>query len=817
MVDNFRSDLRDAGRKLRNQPLFALVVSLTLGFGIGANTAIFSVVNSVLLRPLNYDRPEQLYVIHEIIPQWAKSYPVLDANLTDFEIWRKEARSFEDIAIAEASSMVLTGSGDAEQVPCTRSSANFLSLLGARPALGRLFAPEEDNSGSGKSVILTNLFWRSRFHADAAIIGRTITLDGAAYTIVGVLPESFRLPGGLNGFSRKTQFFIPLDGPKSYERDDLIGEFDFTAIGRLKADVTPAKGVAELNIIQAQILKESHEKNIDLRAEIVPLQAQIVGPARLGLTLLLAAVGALLIMICVNVANLYLSRVPGRLRDAAIRKALGASSAGLVRSMLVESLILVTIGGLLGVLLARFALQWLSRLHLDIPRAGEAHLDLTTAAFVILASIASAALFGTLPAWLVARADLREILASGGNTATAGSRTAQLRTTLVGFEVATCTVLLIVAGLLGRSLLHLLYLDPGFDVEHVLTVDVTLPPVAYKEPSLREDFYREVLDRARKLPGVESVGWANMLPLEGNGSVSGINLPGRSLPPEQAPIANYRVVSSDYFATVGIPIRSGRAFTEHDRGKRQVIVSQALARRLWPNKNAVGEQCIAIWARLQEKPSEVIGVAGDIRNNLDQPPLNMVYVADSWTGNQPGVPGSASFVVRTAGDPAALENTMRSLIHQQALDVPIVALRPMSQLIALNVENRRLQALLTGLFALSALLLAALGIFAVLAYSVEQRRREFAVRIALGAQRASLLHMTMRQGLLPVFAGLAIGIAAAFASGSMLRSLIVGVSAFDPVTFCTVAALICVVAVIACYIPVRRALSVDPLVALRWE
>jgi putative ABC transport system permease protein len=816
VLNSFRNDLRDACRILRKQPLFALVVSLALGLGIGANTTIFSVVNSVLLRPLNYERPEQLFVIHEIIPQWAKSYPVLNANLPDFELWRKQARSFEDIAVAEASSMVLTESGDAAELACTRSSANLLHLLGARPALGRLFLPEEDNPGTGKSVVLTDSFWRNRFHADPSIIDRAITLDGVTYAVVGVLPASFRLPGGLNGFSRETKFFIPLDGPKSYEQD-LIGEFDFTAIGRLKSGVTAATAAAELNVIQAQILKESHVKDIDLRAEIILLQAQIVAPARLGLSLLLAAVGALLLMICVNVANLYLSRVPGRLRDAAIRKALGASSAGLVRSMFVESLLLVTVGGLLGVLLARFLLEWLAELHLDIPRAGETHLDLSTAAFVILVCVGSAALFGTLPAWLVARADLREILASSGNTATAGSATGRLRTALVGFEVATCTVLLIVAGLLSRSLLHLLYLDPGFDVEHVLTADVTLPPVAYKQPSLRDGFFREVLDHGRKLPGVQSVGWVSILPLEGEGSVSGINLPGRSLSPEQAPIVNYRVVSPDYFVTVGIPVLSGRAFSQRDRGRRQVIVSQALAHRLWPNKNPVGEQCIALWARLQDQPSEVIGVAGDVRNSLDQPPLNMVYVADSWTETQPGVPSSASFVVRTTGDPAALGNALRVLIHQQAPDVPIVALRPMSQLVALNVDKRRLQALLTGLFALSALLLAALGIFAVLAYSVEQRRREMAIRVALGAQRTALLRMTMRQGMLPAVAGLAIGIAASFASGSMLRSLIVGVSALDPLTFCAVAALICVVAVIACFIPARRAMSVDPLVALRWE
>lgn len=816
MLESLRHDLRDAVRALRRQPVFTFVVVITLGLGIGANTAIFSVVNSVLLRPLSYHQPEQLYRIQEIIPQWAKSYPLLDANLPDFQIWQKESQSFEGIAIAESSSMILAGASDVEQVRCTRGSANFLELLGVKPALGRLFLPEEDQPGHGTVVILTDSFWRSRFKADTGIISRSILLDGTPHTVVGVLPQAFRLPGGVNGFSRTTQFFVPLNGPKAYEQD-LIGEFDFTAIGRLKAGVTPQEAVAELNVIQARIVKQSHAENIDLRAAISPLQSEIVGPARRGLILLLAAVGALLLMICVNVANLNLSRVPGRLRNAGIRQALGATRTRLISHMLVESLLLGVAGGALGVLLAHWGVRWFAHLPVNIPRLGEASLDFRAITFAVVVSVTTAVLFGSMPAWLVCRADLRETLASGSNSATESRRTRTLRTTLVGIEVAMCTVLLAVAGLLGRSLLHLLRLDPGFMVEHILTADIDLPKLAYKEAPSREAFYRSVVEDTRRVPGVRSAAWISVLPLEGEGSVSGINLPGHRLSPQEAPIVNYRAVSADYFQTMDIPLLGGRAFTASDRGRRVIILSQALAQRLWPEQNAVGQQCLAEWGSLQLQPSEVVGVVGDIRTRLDEPPLYTAYVADSWAETPPSAPGSASIVVRTALDPARLSSALRAAIRRAGPDVPIVALRPMSQLVALNVEGRRFQAALTASFAGAALLLASLGIFGVLAYSVEQRRREFAIRAALGAQQGRLLGLVMRQGLLPAVVGLTVGIAISFMSGGLLRSLVVGVNAFDLVTMGSVVAVIMLVAIAACYIPARRAQGIDPMVALRSE
>jgi predicted permease len=553
-----------------------------------------------------------------------------------------------------------------------------------------------------------------------------------------------------------------------------------------------------------------------LRADMFALQSEVVGSARRGLILLLAAVGAVLLMVWVNVANLQFARVPGRMRDAGIRIALGASRARIMRHMLVESLALASLGGGLGILLALLGVRWLVRFGpADIPRLSEVTLDSRGLGFVVLASLGTAAFFGALPAWLVSRASLNDVLGSSGKGVSENRRTRRTRATLVGLEVAVCTLLLIIAGLLGRSLLNLLHMDPGFSVEHVLAADVDLPPAAYEKPASREAFYSRALETIRSLPGVRSAAWISILPLEGEGSVSGINLAAHELPPQEQPIANYRAVSSDYFQTMGIPILAGRAFTDHDRGKRVVIVSQGLAQRLWPKMNPIGQQCRAEWGELQL--SEVIGVVGDIHTRLDRPPLYMVYVADSWGGHAPSAPNSASIVVQTGNDPASAANTVRDVIHQVGPDVPIAALRPMSQLVSLNVEGRRFQIWLTSCFAVSALLLASLGIFGVLAYSVEQRRREFGIRTALGAQSSRLLGMVMKQGLLPVALGFMIGGAAALASGSMLQSLVFGVATFDPLTFASVAVVVMVVAVIACYFPARRATKVDPMVALRYE
>jgi putative ABC transport system permease protein len=807
-------DLRYAVRLLRKSPGFTAVVVLTLAVGIGANTAIFSLLNSVLLKPLNFEDSKQLYVVHEIIPQWANSAPVLDANLPDFQIWRKESRSFDDIAILESTSMILAGVGETEQVRGTRASANLLQLLGVHPAIGRPFLQNEDETDHGYSVILTNSFWRTRFKADPAIIGRSVMLDEHPYTVVGVLSQSFEMPGGVNGLSSRSQFLVPLNGPRYYEQD-LIGEFDFTAIGRLRKDVTRTQALAELNVVQARIAKEAHA-DLDLRADIVPLQSQVVASSQRGLILLTAAVGAVLLMICVNLANLMFARLPGRLREAGVRKALGATEGRLFQQFLTESLVIATIGGALGYLVAEIGVLWLAHFGpAGIPRLMEVRLDARSLAFVVLATLGTATLFGVLPAWLASRADWHETTNSGGRSVSENRRTRRLRSALVGAEAGICAVLLIVAGLLGRSWLRLANLDPGFNVSNILAANVDLPPVAYADNLKRDRFYRSVLDGIRSLPGVRSVAWTHMLPLEGEGSVSGVNLPGNQLPEDQAPMANYRAVSDGYFQTMSIPILAGRAFDQHDRGQRRIIVSQSLARRLWHDQNPIGEQCLAEWGSLEQ--SEVIGVAGNIRTYLDQPPLYMIYVADSWAQTPPGDPGSASIVVRTIEDPAGVAAAVRTLIHASDPTVPIVALRPMSEVVGENLQDRRFQTLLTWSFAISALLLASIAIFGVLAYSVEQRRREFGIRTALGAQPAQLLAMIMSQGLWPVGLGLAVGLVVALMGGRLLRDFVFGISPFDPPTFVAVLMVVISAATLACYIPARRAVKTEPAVVLRYE
>jgi predicted permease len=814
-------DLRFALRLLRKNMGFASVAILTLALGIGANTAIFSIVDSVLLQPLAFRDPQQLYRIREIVPQMAKSYPLLDANLQDFWIWQKDCRSFDEIAIAEGSQRIYSGEGQAEEIYGLRGSANLLDLLGVRPQLGRTFLPEEDQPGRGKVVILTDSFWRSRLRGDLDVIGKTITLDQESHVIAGVLPASFHFPeeltgsGKHNGSGKQVDFFEPLDGPRFYE-DGLVGEFDFAAIARLKHGVTPDQALAELNVVQERIAAQAKE-NVDLRAQIFPLAQEIVGPSRRGLLLLLAAVGAVLLMICVNLANLFLSRVPTRMREAAIRTALGATRSRLIRQMLAESLLLALLGGLLGIFLANLGMQWLAHsASVDLPRLNEVAINARVLGFAFFLSTLTGMLFGILPAWNISRTQPQQVLKSSASTTTESGATRQLRQSLVGLQVGLCTVLLIMAGLLTASLFHLLRVNAGFAVINVLTANVDLPGKTYTTPVARQRFYDQVLTGISALPGVRSAAWVTILPLAGQGSVSDISLVGEQTRSDQHVIANYRAVSPQYFETMSIPLIHGRFFTPDDRGRKLLILSQNLAQRLWPGQNPVGQECIAAWGQLQR--SQVVGVVGDVRTvSLDAPPLNMVYVSDSYGAPEPGAPSSAAIVVRTATDPRAAASAVRDVIRGIDSGVPIVALRPMTQLVSKNVESRRFQMLLAAVFGISALLLAALGIFGVVAYSVEQRRQELGVRRALGAQKGDLLALVLRQGMAPVLAGLVAGVAAAILSAGLVQSLLYEVKAFDAPTFLAVLVVVTAVAALGCYIPARRATAVDPIAALRCD
>lgn len=814
-MSTFLQDLKYGLRQLGKSPGFTAIAVLTLALGIGANTAIFSVVNSVLLRPLSYREPQRLYLIQVIWPQMSKFYPLMPANLRGFQIWQKECHSFEGIAIADAASADMTGAGEPALVHGVRASANLFRVLGVQPVLGRDFLPQEDEPGRGRVVILTNPFWRAHFDSDRSVVGRTITLDGAPHIVAGVLPASFHFPaqlGRLTVFGRDLDFFEPLNGPTEDE-EALVGEFDFAAIGRLKPGVSAGQALAELNVVQAQIARQAKDAGVGLKAAIFPLEREVTGPARQGLFLLLAAVGAVLLIVCVNLANMSLARVPGRMRESAIRSALGANRWQIFRRMLAESLLLGAMGGAAGIALGSFGVRWLVRsAPPGLPRMDEVHMDARVFAFAAILSVLTAVLFGTLPAWRAARSNPLEALKSG--TAAAGeSRGARrLRETLIGFEVGMTTALLIIAGLLASSLFHLLRVNTGFATDSVLTARVDLPPQRYSEPAARLEFYNSLLARLRSLPGARSAGWVGELPLGGETHVTGIDVPPGSASP---PPANFRIASPDYFAAMGIPLVRGRVFNESDRGRNEVVVSESVARRFWPGQDPVGRACLTFWG--PKKEEQVVGVVGDVRTvKLDETPVMMVYVPD-WFAGMGHIPKSAGIVVRTSGEALDLAAEVREAVHLTDAEVPVIDVRPMSRIVSESVAPRRFQMLLALLFACCALFLASLGIYGVIAYSVEQRRRELGIRAALGAQFPDLWRMVLRQGMTPALAGLAAGIGAAALGGQAIKGLLFGVSAADPATLASVAIVVVVVALAACYLPARRAAKVDPMVALRYE
>ncbi|MBZ5553248.1 MAG: ABC transporter permease [Acidobacteriia bacterium] len=816
-MEKLRQDLRYAVRLLARSPGFALIATLTLALGIGANTAIFSVVNSVLLRPLAYHQPQQLYLIREIVPQVTRYYPSFPANLSNFRIWQRECHSFDAIGLVESASMNLTGFGEPRQIHGGIASANLFEVLGIRPQLGRAFMPDEDQPGRDHVVLLTHTFWHRQFQSDPSVVGRAITLDGAPYLVVGVLPDSFHFPremGPLVGFGPRMDFFKPLG--MNPEDSGLLREFDFAAIARLTPGFTPAQALAELNVVQARIAGQA-KKGVDLRADLLPLEAEVIGPARRGLLMLLAAVGAVLLIVCVNLANLLLARIPGRMREAAIRTALGAARSRLVRQMLTESLLLALGGGLLGVVVAYGGVRGLAdAASIGLPRLDEVRVDARVLGFALILSALTGVLFGILPAWRIARASPLEALKAGAATTTEGRRARHLRESLVGMEVGLSTLLLILAGLLTMSLVRLLNVNKGFAAEQVLAVDINLPPQSYSQAAARQQFYDRALDSIRALPGVHSAGWVSMLPLEGQSSVSDVSLPGEQRIGGETPLANYRVPSPGYFQTMGIPLIAGRDLTQGDRGRHVVIVSQSLALRFWPGRNPIGQICITGWGGQQR--NEVIGVVGDIRTvRLDEPPVLMVYVPDSHASASPGAPSSASFVIRTSMDPGGVGASVRRIIHGVDADVPVVALRPMMEVVSDSVATRRFQMVLVLLFAGCALFLAALGIYGVLSYSVERRRTELGIRMALGAQAHDLRRLVLRQGMAPVLIGLASGVVAALFLGRLVTSFLFGVRSYDPFTIALVTFVVILIAAAACYVPAFRTTRVDPMSALRYE
>lgn len=806
------SDLRYSCRCLLRDPGFTAVTLLTVAFGIGANTAIFSVINGVLLRPLPYHDPERLLALREVLPAFAKTYPTLPASAWHFTQWQQHAKSLQGLAAMQTISMALTGSGEPEQIDSMRVSASLFDVLGVQPALGRAFFAGEDQEGRERVALLSNSLWRRRFNADPAILGRTIKLDSRPFSVVGVLPSWFQFPNMsamvLGKVERGTaDIFVPLAFTKE-ELAVLMGRFNYNVVARLKPGIAAERCAAELNVIAQQLVKASGEK-VELRAQVTPLLDSIVGGSRRGLLVLFGAVGVVLLIVCVNIANLMLARAERKGRESAIRTALGASRGRLLREAFMPALLIAFVGGALGIVLAAGGLRALvNSVPADIPRLNEVHLDGRVLLFGLEIAPLTGLLFGLVPAWRISRGDPQSALRGGGRTATAGAGGLRLRSALVTAEVGMSVMLLAVAALLMNSLFRLVRADKGFRAPTVLSAEVAIPQAKYSKPEQCAHFYQRLLAELARQPGVRSSAVISALPLEGEIWIDSVSSPGDPRGRWEKPTANVRFTSQDYFRAMGIPLQAGRTFNENDHGRDVAIVSERLARTLWPGQDAVGRQI-----ENGRKARDVIGVARDVLVEPNKPPVAMVY-RPYW--DWPAA-GRMLLVAQAAGDPLSIAGAMRAATRAVDSDVPLTHMRTMQEVTGDSLAQQRFQTLLAAVFAVTALLLASLGIYGVVSYSVARRTNEVGLRMALGAQAGNVYRLVLRQAMAPILLGLASGVAGAVAAGSVLTKLLYEVSPRDPATLAGVALLLCLVGLAACSVPASRATRVDPIEALRCD
>ncbi len=816
----FWRDFRNGLRLLMRDPLYAYFALAVLALGIGATTAIFSLVNGILLQPLPYRQPQQLYLIREVVPRMGQMEGSWPANLRNFDEWRKHSLAFSEMAVAEPMSADFSAAAEAKEIYGAHISANLFHFLGVSVRLGRTFLPQEDEPGRDNVVVVTNSFWRDELRSDPAIIGKSITLNGVSNEVVGVLPASFRFfkndqVGARVQFGSQIEFFKPLGVDLSTVFP--LGNFRFAAIARLKPGVHPSQALADLNVVQAQIasdLAKNGSRKMELRAELTPLESEVIGTSRRGLLLLLASVATVLLIVCVNLAGLALARASLRQREAAIRVSLGASRGRLILQTLTEALPLSLVGGFLGIAFAYLGLNWLTAsAPVDLPRLDQVHIDFRVLSFCLAVSLAAGLLFAILPAWRNARVDPQQTLKSGGTTMTSDRASRTLRQSLIVFEVALTVLLVIVAGTLSASLARVLRVDKGFDADSALAVDVALPPQSYSQQADRLHFYDSARLAVANLPFVRSDGWISKLPLEGQAFVLVVNVPGIVQEDYSKFMANFRLGSPDYFRAMRIPLLQGRVFDESDRERNVAVISQTVARQVWPGENPIGKQ---FHPGPNNAPlAEVIGVVGDIRTvRLDEPPLPMVYLP-YWDLQ---APMTASLVVRTHdATPSSAASEIRRALRSIDPQVPVVNVRTMDQVVSDSVATRRFQTTLARSFAFCALFLAGLGVFSVVSYSVSQRRRELGIRMALGAASSNVRRLIVRDGMKPILLGMLVGIAASFVVGKAINSLFFGVRMGNPLILMLATALVLVVGTLASYVPALLTSRISPITVLRAE
>jgi putative ABC transport system permease protein len=797
---NVLTDLRYGLRQLRKAPGFTAIAVLTLGLGIGATSAIFSVLNGVMLRPLTYPEPERLMWVFEVLPKLGR-FSVAPANFLD---WRQQTQVFERIAAFTGGNETLIGSEGPERIPMTSVSWNIFETVGVRPVLGRTFQQSEDLPKQNNVIILSHGMWQRRFGGDPNVVGRSVTLSGTPMTIVGVMPEGFSFP------SRESEFWRPigLDPVKSTRGGHFLA-----VIGRLRPGASHAQADAEMQTI-AQRLAQQYPQNSDGEsAEVINLQELVVGPVRPMLWTLMAAVGVVVLIACANVANLLLVRASVREREIAIRTALGAGRQRLVVQMLTESLVLALAGGALGILFAWLSIGPIQELGVgSIPRLLDITVDRTVLGFAILVSVLTGILFGLAPAWQASRGGIGTVLKEGGRSSSS-ARGHWVRSTLLVAEVALSLVLLVGAALLLRSFAKVTTMDPGFEAEHVLAFRVALPQTAYPERHNRIALFDRLLARLQQAPGVMSAGMTQTLPMRGDYMLSVIIQGRPPAKPADTPSANYRSVSPGYFQTLGIPLLAGRLLNERDTESSPMvaIVDQAFARRHFPDENPIGKG-IDI-GNGTDGFYEVVGVVGDVRHDsLDRTPSPTMYAPF-----RTDVFGSMWLLVRTSGDPQGYAGMVRQTLREIDGSLPAFSILPLSEVVSDTVAQRRFSMLLLSLFAFLALFLAAVGLYGVVGYSVSQRTQEIGVRIAIGAQPGQVLRLVIGGGLKLALIGVVLGIGVALALASYVATLLFEVTPFDPVSYSMTAALLLAVSALASYVPARRAMSVDPLTALRQE
>ena len=800
-------DLRYAARTFVKRPGFVIVNVLTLALGIGASTAIFTVVNAALIKGLPYKSPEALYHLFETTPQ--QQFGQREFSYPDYQDYQQN--QICDITAYTGGGAILSGRGDSERIFAPSASANFFSVLGVDPVLGRTFQPGEDKPGGPKVTVITYATWQKRFGGDPNVVGQSVNLNGENYSIIGVLPASFQFA------------FRPADLWRNYQPTEAQLSRRFlhgtNLIARLKPGVTMAQAQSELGLIANRIQQQYGDSHAGTNLKVVPLQEQVVGGVKPVLFVLLAAVGFVLLIACANVAGLLLTRSLARQKEVAIRAALGASRWRIVRQLLTESVLLSLGGGLLGLLLAYWGIGALVSLVPDgqintLPFLKTLKIDTGILVFSFVLSLITGLVFGLAPAIQSSRLALNEVLKEGGRNSAGGAGT-RLRSAFVVTEIALAVVLLVGAGLMMKSLLRLLQTSPGFNPENVLTMTVVLPATKYTEDSRQILFMDQLKERIQSIPGVSAIGMVNILPLQG-GNTTRVNVEGDPIPPPGQEIeANIRDVNETYFQTLGVPIIAGRMFDERDKngGPGVVIIGKTMADKIFAGRNPIGRRLV--YTGINAPSEEIVGVVGDLRiTGLDEALKPVIY----YPFRQDPAPAT-SLVVRTTADPNSMAGTIRDETRALEPEVAVFNVRAMEKLISDSpaAAMRRFPAILTSVFGALALLLASIGIYGVVSYSVSQQTRHIGVRMALGAQASDILKMVLKQGVLLALIGVTAGGIAALGLMRLLRSLLFEVQTYDVATFLLAGGVLFAVALLACYLPARRATKVDPLEALRYE